>query len=496
MKCTVWLDSSVCRPAVSEGERCPSCASRFCRLRLDGSPGPTPNGTEKTEMAKADAERGPERGPSAREKLTFWFSEFRLANPSGGVGLCVQLCRGCSPLALIANTPPATAQESTGSSAVTRHESDALAAPAAPARVSKMGADLNSSAHKRQNLWKHRRRTARELNGPRPKKQLARSACPTLAASAVFAEVETDTIITSTMSLIALEEAFNIPSLAEQSAYQARLFVADGNGQAHARTASWTSTASASPRWTSTALLTPSSRSPPPASRTLTSPRRPQPPPARSTDWVHQQVQKNPKRFSAFCQLVHAQPQGRQRRAQALRQGARLCRRARQRQPASAQRRGGVVRPARVGRLLVHRDRARRAPSTSIPSHPKGEIHRPHLQGPAPRSSGPVLSFANNVSAHLLGMIPRGAVSMKKTIRDYFNENIWVTTSGHFSTLTLKYVQDEIGVDRILFSIDYPYEKFEDACDWFKTLDGKFSAEDLAKISHENSQKLFPHLRS
>ncbi len=36
------------------------------------------------------------------------------------------------------------------------------------------------------------------------------------------------------MSLIALEEAFNIPSLAEQSAYQARLFVADGNGQAHA----------------------------------------------------------------------------------------------------------------------------------------------------------------------------------------------------------------------------------------------------------------------
>ncbi len=60
---------------------------------------------------------------------------------------------------------------------------------------------------------------------------------------------------------------------------------------------------------------------------------------------------------------------------------------------------------------------------------------------------------------------------MKKTIRDYFNENIWVTTSGHFSTLTLKYVQDEIGIDRILFSIDYPYEKFEDACNWFKTLD-------------------------
>jgi len=85
---------------------------------------------------------------------------------------------------------------------------------------------------------------------------------------------------------------------------------------------------------------------------------------------------------------------------------------------------------------------------------------------------------------------------MKKTIRDYFAENIWVTTSGHFSTLTLKYVRDEIGIDRILFSIDYPYEKFEDACDWFKTLDGEFSTEDIAKLSHKNTQKLFPHLRS
>lgn len=114
---------------------------------------------------------------------------------------------------------------------------------------------------------------------------------------------------------------------------------------------------------------------------------------------------------------------------------------------------------------------------------------------------GPVLSFANNVSVHLLGMIvngvfdrhpklkviighlgehipfdmwrinhwiedseccdqrkagkrwnadacrcpppatvhkQRGSVSMKKTIRDYFSENIWITTSGHFSTNTLQ----------------------------------------------------------
>lgn len=83
---------------------------------------------------------------------------------------------------------------------------------------------------------------------------------------------------------------------------------------------------------------------------------------------------------------------------------------------------------------------------------------------------------------------------MKKTIRDYFAQNIWVTTSGHFSTPTLEYVCKEIGVDRVLFSIDYPYEKFEDGCDWFRSLDGQLSEEDLVKIGYRNAQSLFPHL--
>lgn len=85
---------------------------------------------------------------------------------------------------------------------------------------------------------------------------------------------------------------------------------------------------------------------------------------------------------------------------------------------------------------------------------------------------------------------------MKKTIRDYFAQNIWVTTSGHFSTSTLKYVCKEIGVDRVLFSIDYPYEKFEDGCAWFRNLEDQLSEEDLAKISHKTAESLFPHLRA
>ncbi|GIK03479.1 hypothetical protein Aspvir_007551 [Aspergillus viridinutans] len=47
----------------------------------------------------------------------------------------------------------------------------------------------------------------------------------------------------------------------------------------------------------------------------------------------------------------------------------------------------------------------------------------------------------------------KGKVLCKNTVYDYFKQNIW-TTSGHFSTATLKYVVDEIGTDRVLFSIN------------------------------------------
>lgn len=52
----------------------------------------------------------------------------------------------------------------------------------------------------------------------------------------------------------------------------------------------------------------------------------------------------------------------------------------------------------------------------------------------------------------------------------------------------------EVGIDRILFSIDYPYETFEIACDWFRTLDASINPADLRKLAYGNALALFPHL--
>ncbi|KAJ3998412.1 amidohydrolase 2 [Lentinula boryana] len=51
---------------------------------------------------------------------------------------------------------------------------------------------------------------------------------------------------------------------------------------------------------------------------------------------------------------------------------------------------------------------------------------------------------------------------MLRNVSSYFTTNIWTTSSGSFSTALLEYHQQEIGLDRIMYSIDYPFETMED----------------------------------
>jgi 2,3-dihydroxybenzoate decarboxylase len=46
-----------------------------------------------------------------------------------------------------------------------------------------------------------------------------------------------------------------------------------------------------------------------------------------------------------------------------------------------------------------------------------------------------------------------------------------------------------VGADRILFSVDYPFETFADGCTWFDNLE--INTRDRLKIGRENAKKLF-----
>ena len=57
----------------------------------------------------------------------------------------------------------------------------------------------------------------------------------------------------------------------------------------------------------------------------------------------------------------------------------------------------------------------------------------------------------------LLRQIPQDLPPMKKNVTTYFHTNIYETTAGNFATELLKFHINQIGLDRIMYSIDYPW---------------------------------------
>lgn len=72
--------------------------------------------------------------------------------------------------------------------------------------------------------------------------------------------------------------------------------------------------------------------------------------------------------------------------------------------------------------------------------------------------------------------------------RDTFRNHFWITTSGNFSTPALLCCMLEMGVDRILFSIDYPFVPNPPGLKWMDGL--PVSPEDRAKILNGNARRL------
>jgi 2,3-dihydroxybenzoate decarboxylase len=77
----------------------------------------------------------------------------------------------------------------------------------------------------------------------------------------------------------------------------------------------------------------------------------------------------------------------------------------------------------------------------------------------------------------------------RKPVADYFRANFHVTTSGHFSTPAMIDAVAELGVDRVMFSVDYPFEDMGEAAAWFDK--AEVDETDRRKIGRTNAIKLF-----
>jgi 2,3-dihydroxybenzoate decarboxylase len=78
----------------------------------------------------------------------------------------------------------------------------------------------------------------------------------------------------------------------------------------------------------------------------------------------------------------------------------------------------------------------------------------------------------------------------KRPLGDYFRDHFHVTTSGNFNDAAFRCTLEVLDNDQVYFSADYPFEKMQDAADWYDSTD-VVTAQQRRKIGRTNAIRLF-----
>jgi 2,3-dihydroxybenzoate decarboxylase len=79
-------------------------------------------------------------------------------------------------------------------------------------------------------------------------------------------------------------------------------------------------------------------------------------------------------------------------------------------------------------------------------------------------------------------------MKMPKSFSDYYKTHFWLTTSGAFSNSALACAMAEMGVERVMFAVDWPYINNALGTKWLKA--APISDKDRAAIFEGNARKL------
>jgi len=85
---------------------------------------------------------------------------------------------------------------------------------------------------------------------------------------------------------------------------------------------------------------------------------------------------------------------------------------------------------------------------------------------------------------------PGIAPAIKESAAFYFSRNIWVTSSGVYSNPSFRCARDVLGMERILFGSDYPYEMPEDV-DRFMSSALEYTEEEKDQLFYKNAEQFF-----
>ena len=87
------------------------------------------------------------------------------------------------------------------------------------------------------------------------------------------------------------------------------------------------------------------------------------------------------------------------------------------------------------------------------------------------------------------GILSRPA-RLRQTVAEYFKTNIHLTTSGYFTLSPLKCALEVVGIERLMYSVDYPFSPNTHGQEFLKKAAGVLSAEDMEKLVGGNAEKV------
>jgi len=87
------------------------------------------------------------------------------------------------------------------------------------------------------------------------------------------------------------------------------------------------------------------------------------------------------------------------------------------------------------------------------------------------------------------GMLSRAA-KIERPVAEYFKTNIHVTTSGYFTLPPLECALEVVGIERMMYSVDYPFSANTQGKEYLEKIAGVLSAEEMERLVGGNAARL------
>ncbi len=91
------------------------------------------------------------------------------------------------------------------------------------------------------------------------------------------------------------------------------------------------------------------------------------------------------------------------------------------------------------------------------------------------------LARTNQIMSGVVKHLPRELAA-------YFHQNFHVTTSGYFTVEPFQCALDVVGIDRLMYSVDYPFSSNQQGQEFLKSL--TLGPADMEKLTHTNAEAL------